>query len=196
MEDENELKLKYVKEFYKDSYLKAVWWCTKWNGTNGKYFRDKQPEDFVIEVLEKILLKEAKCYLKSFKHFEGSVYYYLKYAMLNFFSPDNIREIIDPFEESDITFDGELIDNNHLDIINNIEKEELYENIINILQKEGNEIEYFVFDLILKDYSREEIARELGLSVNDVTNAKKRLQRKLEKILKRNKTLERTKINA
>ncbi|GAB4127824.1 MAG: hypothetical protein Fur0015_01470 [Ignavibacteriales bacterium] len=195
MESDFELKLKYVKEFYQKNFYQATLKCLKWNGTNGREFGAKQPEDFIIEILEKILLKGKTCYLKTYDHFKNSVYYHLRFAMLNYFclkekKEDEVFPITDEFET---TYENEIKYYGDEAIYNGIEFDEIKDEIYDLLNKEDRAEEFMVFEFLLDGYKREEIAKELNIEVEEVTNIKKRLQRILEKLTNKNKTLEREK---
>ena len=193
MEDENELKNRYVNEFYNKDYYRAINWCANWNGTNGRVFGAKCPEDFIIEMLENILFKDWKCYLKSYEHFRNSVYYHLKNAMLNYFSTERAYKNILLGDEPDTTFENEIIDYGNETIFADLEANEITEQIKTQLEKEDRVEEFLVFELLLENYNRTDIANELNLSVDKVTNIKKRLQQVVRKIIKGTKTLEREK---
>lgn len=95
-EDKN-LCLQYVEQFVKNDKSNAILYCLRWNGTNGFYFDSKTPDDIVFELLEKIL-EGKKVYLEDYKHFLGSVYQHLRWAMLNFFK---CRKKKPPLREDD-----------------------------------------------------------------------------------------------
>lgn len=194
MESEYELKLKYVEEFYRKNFYQAIYYCLKGDRTNGIEFGAKQPEDFVIETLEKILINGKTCYLQTYKHFVVSVYYHLKHAMMNYFyTKEKESKVIPITDEFETTYENEIKYYGDEAIYNELDLDEIKDELYDLLNKENRVEEFMVFELILDGYKREEIAEELNLKVKDVTNIKKRLQRILSKIINKNKTLEREK---
>jgi DNA-directed RNA polymerase specialized sigma24 family protein len=69
------------------------------------------------------------------------------------------------------------------DIVSDYEFNEMLNELIAELQ--DDEVAYFVFEYLILGYGNSEIANELGISVSDVVNAKKRIKRKFLKIIKK-----------
>lgn len=197
--EEDSIKIReYLDNFIKHDKLNAIYHCINWSKTTGRKFTFKQPEDFVMELAELIYEGRRKCYLESYYYFKGSIYYHLSNMMKNYFGYnskddnnelDNENNISFSFSEKEIEFTEDFIDLNNAEtyingfdeIINKLYNEEEYENILKIFnQDDENESEEYLVVLYLVDnYKREEIAKELGISVEKVTNIKKRIKRKL-----------------
>lgn len=195
--DNIELIEEYVKKFVKENLSQAIYFCKKWDGTNGIYFRAKETEDFVFEILDLILEGRRKVYTDFYENFKGSVFYHLNKSMLTFFRCNkNENEIENKSKE--ISLEGTKINDednyslmyktgNYKDVQNeifdNLENEELREKIFSLFdendEKESEEI--LVLEEILKGLTREEIAKVLGLRVEQVTNIYKRIKRKILK---------------
>ena len=113
--------------------------------------------------------------------------------MLNYFSTERAYKNILLGDEPDTTFENEIIDYGNETIFADLEANEITEQIKTQLEKEDRVEEFLVFELLLENYNRTDIANELNLSVDKVTNIKKRLQQVVRKIIKGTKTLEREK---
>jgi len=223
-EEEKKLRTQYIERFVKSDILNATLYCLKWNGTNGICFSSKTPDDIVFELLEKIL-EGKKVYFDDYKHFLGSVYLHLKWAMLNFFQ---CRKKLPPLNEDDpevlvtenvddggaespellelkqaevsddkvikingafVSFNDELYADGAESVIDSLIKkednEEQREKIFSLFDPEKDIEERFVVEEILAGYEREEIAERLGISPNEVSKIKKRINRKLLKLKKK-----------
>lgn len=191
MDESIKLKIiEYQKIFIKNDYYNAVYYCQKWNGTNNIYFREKEPEDFVLGVMEKILEDKGKFYLEDYEHFKGSIYYYLRNEMLTYFcrkkkEPENVYYI--EIENSKIvSYDDEQFYEEYCDeivkgLIAEIESNDFKNKLLSIFDPNEDIYEIVVLEGILEGKTREEIAKENGLSLNEVTNIRKRIIRKIRK---------------
>ena len=193
MEDKNLIRIQYVKLFLEQDYNKAIYYCQRWALGYGRNFTAKKPEDLLYEIIENIIdpNKNWECYLKSYIHFRNSVYYHLKNALKNYFCSDKNKEITSISDETEKTFNGELIDHGDIKIYEQIDYQEMIDRIKQRLENENRIEEYFSFELLLEDYRREDIAEKLNLPQSEITNIKKRLQRIVVKEIKQIKSQER-----
>jgi DNA-directed RNA polymerase specialized sigma24 family protein len=177
--------LEYIKEFDKHDKYRAISYCYSWNGTNGRYFNGKDPEDYLMEVLAK-MLDGKKCYTASYKAFKGSVYFHLKYEMLSYF---HIKEDeINKGKNSELSFtNAESLLNEDLYfesaeiIYTGVEHSELKEQIFSCFDHDTEIEEILVLEEMLKGGKREEISKDLGITPSDYTNIVKRIKSKLIK---------------
>ena len=190
--EEKELRLAYLSQFLKDDKANAVYYCKKWTNNNERKFRAIEPEDLVFKVLEGIY--EGKiCYTKSYKHFKGSVYFHLKFALLSHFKikkkddltedePENLftEEYAENFFESEGYFDGAEI------ILGAIENDEIREAIFSVFDPNVDIEELFVLEEIFKGDKRKEIADSLGMTEKELDVIRKRVFRRIEKKLPKN----------
>ncbi len=195
--ENKELIENYIKKFIKENLSQAIYFCKKWDGTNGIYFRAKETEDFVFEILNLIFEGKRKVYTDSYDKFKGSVFYHLSKSMLTFFKCNkddkgtenksitiSLEELKKNEEENySLMYESGNYNNVEDEIFKGIENEELREKIFSLFdendEKEAEEI--LVLEEILKGLTREEIAKELGLRVEQVTNIYKRIKRKIIK---------------
>lgn len=200
------LIIEYCKKITTKEKNKIILFCEKWNGTNGIYFGAITAEDIYNEVITKILEGKRKCYLESYKVFRGSVYFHVKKALLSFFKCNNnieqdkkLPKIITlnelTSENEDYEFDDIYFNNNfYFDgevIFNEMEINELEREIFELFdENDENEFEeILVLKELLTGKKRNEIAEDLGITVNEVTNIHKRINRKLSKKFKINRGL-------
>lgn len=179
--------LGYIEHFLKNDRCSAIWHCMQWNGSNGRWFGAKLPEDFIMELLAGFI-KGKICYTKSYKHFLGSVYFHLNFAMKSYFK---YREG-ERCENCEVTF-SEADAEKYIErggyaegaevIFSGIENNELRERIISLFDPQKEVEELFVLDEIFKGGKREEIAKELGISPDYCTNIFKRISNKVKKRL-------------
>lgn len=188
IEVNSDLLIKYVEKFIDQELMKITNWCWKWSGGKDISFNHLQPEDFVFKVLELINEGRRKCYTKSFIHFKNSVYYHVHNELLSFFkfgSSDSILEddsinlvsledVEEFFESGEYVIGGE-------DILAEIEKEDIRENLLNLFDPNDEIEEISVLEEIFNNHKRADIAACLQLTVDDVTNIQKRIIRRLEK---------------
>lgn len=193
----DELIENYIKKFIKENITQAIYFCKKWEGTNGIYFRAKEIEDFIFEILDLILEGRRKVYTDTYDKFKGSVFYHLNKSMLTYFRCNKNEDEIEN-KSKEISLEGIKINDeenyslmyrtgNYKDVENeifdNLENEELRKKIFSLFdendEKESEEI--LVLEEILNGLTREEIAKELGLTVEKVTNIYKRIKRKILK---------------
>lgn len=175
----------------KNDFYKAVYYCQKWNGTNNIYFREKDPDDFVLVILEKILDGKRKCYLEDYEHFKGSVYFHLRNEMLTYFQckkkkePENVYYI--EIENSNIvSYDDERFYEDYSEeivkgLLSEIDSDDIKNKLFSLFDPNEDIEEIVVFEEILKGKTREEIAEDNKLSLNEVTNIRKRIFRKIRK---------------
>lgn len=184
---EKEKIVKYIEEFVKRDKFRAVNYCYSWDGTCGRYFNGKMPEDYVMEVLMKIY-EGKKCYTDSYKTFRGSVYYHLKNRMLTYFHLKKTE--VNTGKNSEINFteaDRNYMLNEELYfegaeiIYGGCEMDELRERIYSNFDAGNESEEMILIEEILKGGKREEIAEALGITADDYTNILKRIKSKLQK---------------
>lgn len=185
--EQKEKILEYIKHFIKTDKCKTIWYCMKWNGSNGRWFGAKLPEDFIMELLSGFL-RGKKCYTKTYKHFLGSVYFHLKFMMLSYFKygdkeNSECREVkLSETEAENYIENGGYADGAEV-IFSGIEESELRENVISLFDSQKEIEEIFVLEEIFNGGKREEIAIELGIGPQDYTNIVKRIKAKLKKRL-------------
>jgi DNA-directed RNA polymerase specialized sigma24 family protein len=184
-EEEKQLIEDYANKFMNVDYHNIIHWCYKWNGTNGKYFKAILPKDIVMNTLERVFEGKRKCYLKSYEHFRNSIYYHVKNELLTFFGNRNKDEtnyyIEDSIDEESIElfFEKGLYVDGFEEIIGSCENQEFIDRIYKLFDEDKETLEIFVLEEILKGGKRSEIAKSLGISVNEVTNIQKRIKRKI-----------------
>lgn len=181
----NAIIVKYIFQFYRSDISGAILFCKKWDGTNGISFKARQPEDFVIEVLTGIY-KGKKCYLNTYKHFRGSVYFHLHYKMLTHFKckkNDNINEeSVDNYficQNKNNRDEIEKIGDFGYDPFAESEHKEFIEYLFGLLEpvKDIEEINYM--RELSRGGNRNSIAETLGVSIARCNEIKRRLKRKL-----------------
>lgn len=192
--------LEYIQQFMNKDKYNSILFCQKWDGTNGIRFRDKLPEDFVIELLGKISMQKKKVYLKSYTHFRNSIYFHLKHIMLDYFNCRNTETE----EEEELIEDGKLVYSlknkvelsevsetefvfsGEEDLMNSITEDEMLAKILSLFnpEKEAEEIE--VFKYLFYGYKRSEMAEHLNISEREITNIQKRVRRKIQGGLDKN----------
>ncbi len=180
----------FINRFVKEDKFKAINYCYNWTFNGTKSFGAILPEDLIFNILEKFLEGKAKCYIDSYNHFKGSVYYHLKKALLSYFRKRKRKSEYEENEEDFvsanymISFDEEIYSDMGEQIFGNLEGEELRNSLFALFDEEKDVEEILVLEELLKGVSkgnkREVIAKSLGLSVNDVTNIEKRIIRKIK----------------
>ncbi|MCX7797364.1 MAG: hypothetical protein N2249_01930 [Melioribacter sp.] len=196
MDTQEELLINdYVEKFCKENLYGAIYYCKQWDGTNGINFGGKGPEDIVLETLELILQGKRKVYLESYENFKNSVYYHLKNTLLTKFgcrkkkveeeSPHyiNINEF-KAISYCDDEYYEEYEEQGDKELVESIEIKELIEKLFSLFDQDKEVEELLVLEGYLSGKKREEIAEDLGISVKDVTNIKKRIIRRVLKLLK------------
>ncbi len=192
MNPEEESRInEFVEIFMEQDFFNAIYYCSTWKGTNERYFREKEPADFVIYTLERIIEGKRKVYLDNYKTFKGSVYYHLRNEMLTYFNcgNDTIEEsphYINVNDSNIVAYDDNVnYENNNnnyeSDTLTLIECNDLKEQIFNLFDEDKELEEILVLQGYLDGKKREEIAEDLGITVNEVTNIKKRVVRKIIK---------------
>lgn len=187
-EEEKQIIENYLEKFIRNDFHSVCHYCYKWNGVNGKYFRVILPEDIVLDILEKVLKKRRKCYVKSYKHFRNSIYYHVKNELRTFFKDRNKNKNVtnynledSPDEESiELFFEKGLYVDGIEEILENYEQQELINRIFALFDQDKETMEIFVLEEIMKGGKRNEIAASLGISVNEATNIQKRIKRKID----------------
>lgn len=192
-EEHREVLLLYTKKFIKEDLVNIDRFCYLWNGTNGIRFKSVLPDDLVFKVLGLINEGRRICYNKSYKHFKSSVYYHVKNELLTYF---NCRKKIDLREESPESiftlndaenyFEECAYADGAEDILGNLENDELSERIFSLFDPKKEIDEVSVLSEMLKGEKREEIAESLNKSVDEVTNIRKRIYRKIGKHFNKN----------
>lgn len=191
--EERESLLEYTKKFIKKDKYNLLEYCWKWNGTNGIYFNSLLPEDLMFKVLGLINEGRRKCYTGSYRRFKCSVYFHVKMELLTLFkcrkeeklkedSPESLFTLIDAdnYFESGTYADGAEA------IYEKIGNKELRQALLELFDpvKDGKEIE--VLKRLLEGDKRREIAESLKISVNDVTNSQKIINRRIKKHFNKN----------
>ncbi|MEG8988143.1 sigma-70 family RNA polymerase sigma factor [Ignavibacteria bacterium 4148-Me] len=196
---EEQLKIyEFINIFIKNDFNNASYYCYTWNGTNGIYFREKRPEDFVLHILELVIEGKRKVYLESYNTFKNSIYYHLKNEMLTYFKcrkklvEEENPHYINVDDSKIVPYDDDINYENNNDpreseILNYVENNEIKEKLLNLIDPENELEEWLVLNAYLEGKKREEIAEDLGISVNEVTNIKKRIIRKLKRRLQTSK---------
>lgn len=185
--------ISYIEEFLKKDKYNAIYYCSGWNGSNGIYFRVKEPEDFVIDILGRMCEGRRKVYLDSYNNFKGSVYYHLCHEMQTHFKYRKKKVVEESphytnvVEPDIVEYNDELYYDDHndaleLEIINFIENKELKEQLLNCFDIDKEIEEWLVLEGYLSGKKREEIANDLGFTVEEVSNIRKRIERKLKKL--------------
>lgn len=192
MDESTQLKIiEYQKIFMKNGYYNAVYYCQRWNGTNNIYFREKEPEDFVLEILERILEGKRMCFLNDYEHFKGSLYFHLRYEMLTYFrcrkkkEPENIY-FIENESSNIVSYDDEQFYEEYCDeivngLLSEIDFNDIKHKLFSIFDHNEEIEEITVLEGIIEGKTRKEIAEDTGLSLNEVTNIKKRIFRKIRR---------------
>lgn len=192
-EEHREVLLLYTKKFIKENLVNIDRFCYLWNGTNGIRFKSVLPDDLVFKVLGLINEGRRICYTKSYKHFKGSVYYHVKNELLTYFNCRTKVDLTEEAPESIFTLndaenyfeEGAYADGAE-DMLRNLENDEIRERIFSLFDPKKEIDEVSVLREILKGEKREEIADSLNKSVDEVTNIRKRINRKIEKHFNKN----------
>ncbi len=192
-EEDSKVRLAYTKKFIKEDLASIYRFCYLWNGTNGIRFKSVQPDDLVFKVLGLINEGRRICYTKSYKHFKNSVYYHVKNELLTFFDcrkkvdlTENALENVFMLNDAENYFEEGAYADGTEDILGNLENDELNERIFSLFDPKKEIDEVVVLREIFKGEKREEIAESLNKSVDDVTNIRKRINRKIEKHFNKN----------
>lgn len=187
--EEKELRLAYITQFLKDDKANAVYYCKKWTNNNERKFRAIEPEDLVFKVLEGIY--EGKiCYTKSYKHFIGSVYFHLKFALLSHFKikkkdtlgEDDPENLFTETRAENFFLNEEYADGAK-NVLGKMEDAELREAIFSVFDPNVDIEEIFVLEEIFKGDKRSEIADALGMTEKELDVIRKRVFRRIEKNL-------------
>ncbi|MDP2038560.1 MAG: hypothetical protein Q8L04_14350 [Ignavibacteria bacterium] len=183
--EEKNRRIEFSKQFIKECKFNAILYCNKWNGTNGRTFREKQPEDFIFIILEKII-EGKSCNLDSFVCFRNSVYYHLENAMLNYFYPKNEKEFVDldlPEDSSETNLNslqiGEELSYCSESFLDDFESDDLVEKVHSLFDPDTEVEEIMYLEEFLKGGKRECIAQSLGITQDECTVIKKRTDRKM-----------------
>lgn len=177
--------LEFIKHFLKHDKYKAMLYCKKWDGSNGKWFSAKEPEDFVMELMTG-LYNGKICYTKSYRHFLGSVYFHLNLAMKSYF---NYRDGEVRREEQFSEEDAENYLNSYAYtegaeiIFKEMEREDIREHFFRCFDREKESKEIMLLEEILKGGKREFIAAELKITPAEYTIILKRVHSKIKKRL-------------
>ena len=97
-------------------------------------------------------------------------------------SPENLFTLTDSENYLD---DGEYADNAG-DALSEIERKEIRKAIFELFDPEKDEIEILVLKEVFLSEKREEIAVTLNISVDEVTNIQKRINRRIRKYFDKN----------
>jgi len=162
------------------------------HATNVIYFAEvkRQPleNDVLQNVFEKILQLKRKWYYKKVPDFLN----FLRMAIFSYLRNernkiDNLVSIETGEESNTLLIDllSEYVNKYPADSLVNENFEQLVERCLN--EFNGDDIAYFVFEEIMENSkSNIVIAKNLGLEVKDVENAKKRIKPKMVKLLNKN----------
>ncbi|MCX8167237.1 MAG: LuxR C-terminal-related transcriptional regulator [Candidatus Micrarchaeota archaeon] len=185
--------LTYSAKFIRKDKFNAIYYCTKWNGSNGIYFGAKEPEDFVMEVLAEICEGRRKCYLDDYRVFKYSVYFYLEKKMLTYFGyrkkkkndESNSGNVFPLNDDNVLKYDNEMLsscsDLGSEDFVADLEREELIERVIGLFDPNEEVEEIAVLEEIFEGKKRREIAEDLGIKEEEVTVIQKRIQRRINR---------------
>lgn len=189
----NEEVLKHISKFVKHDLYNAVFYCLRFANGSDSIFKTKQPEDLVFEVLEKI--SEGKtCFLKDYRAFKGSVYYHLRFKLINHLRLNKKEELVEDLY-ADASEQNEKKRTGYIDsycrseydeIQLGIENGELRGKIFGLFDKvkEGNEIS--ILEKILEGKQNKDIANEMNVRVAIIENAKKRIFNRIYKKIDKN----------
>ena len=189
----NEEVLKHISKFVKHDLNNAVFFCLRFANGSDSIFKTKQPEDLVFEVLEKI--SEGKtCFLKDYRTFKGSVYYHLKFKLINHLRLNRKEEQIEDIY-ADAVEQNEKRKRGYVDSYYSTERDEIQLRIENgelrgkifglfDKVKEGNEIS--ILGKILDGKQNKEIAKEMNVKVKSIEAAKKRIFNRIYKKIDKN----------
>ena len=186
--EKEELLLRYTTKFINEGKRGAEFYCFGWNGINNIYFRSKQPEDLIFKVLEGINEGRRICYIESYKHFTGSVYYHLRNELKTYFKsrkkdditedkPENLFTV----EDAENFFENGAYTDGAEEILKGLENNELREKLFSLFDPAKEADEVAVLNEILTGWKREEIAENLNFTAAKVTNIQKRIYRKIHK---------------
>lgn len=185
--NDSKLIYEYINQFCRQDMYAAILFCKKWDGTNSHYFCEKQPEDFVMEVLEGIF-KGKRCYLNSYTTFRGSVYFHLRFKMLSYFKCRNIKKIDESSPENNFTlneaeyfYDSDQFYSGCEEIFDGVEKGEIINTIFSMLDPEKDIEEILYLEEYLKGGKREAIAGALGITPIECSEIQRRLIKKITK---------------
>lgn len=183
MDDINQsVKIKeFINEFYRKdckSMLRVCFEKLKMNDILSDV------EDIALDLIEDIILAiiegRRKVNLSDYKKFTESVYYHLFNRLKDFVNPKKnkhsrkrIISLVDD-EGNYIDIAEEIKD--HFDLTKSIEDKETIEKLKSIL----SEKELKVFELFVSGFKRKEIAQELSIKPEDVSNIFKRIFRKVK----------------
>ena len=183
--EEKNRRIKFATQFLHENFFGALLYCRKWNGTNGRTFRDRLPEDFIMTILEKILEGKA-CNTGSYIHFRDSIFFHLKMAMLNYFYPKNEKEFVDldlPEDSSETNPNslqiGEELSYCSESFLDDFESDDLVEKVYSLFDPDTEVEEIMYLEEFLKGGKRECIAQSLGITQDECTVIKKRADRKM-----------------
>lgn len=184
---ESDLICEYINRFCREDKYGALFYCKRWDGTNNQYFCEKQPEDFLMEVLEGIF-KGKTCFLKSYNTFKGSVYFHLRFRMLSYFKCRNIKKVDESSPENQFTlieaenfYDSDKFYSGCEEIFEGVEKGELINTIFSMLDPEKDIEEILYLEEYLKGGKREAIADALGITPVECSEIQRRLIKKISK---------------
>lgn len=183
--EEKSQRIKFARQFLAENFFGAFLFCCKWNGTNGRTFRDRLPEDFIMIILEKVIEGKA-CNTESYISFRDSIYFHLKMAMLNYFYPKNEKEYVylDSDEDSSETNPNSLQFGEELSycsesFLDDFESEDIIEKVYSLFDHDTEVEEIMYLEEFLKGGKRENIAHSLGITQDECTVIKKRVNRKM-----------------
>lgn len=189
-EEKQKLIIEYIIKFMKKDYYKTILFCMKWEKRDKVLFKAKEPEDIVMKILELFYIDNNKCYLKSYYTFKISVYKYVKWELLSLLRKEKRMESLNniiceddevDYEDKKKYFEEGLYVDGVEELFKNIEQEEMQKSIFDCFDSNKDIEEIMVLEEILSGKSREEIANSLQITVDEVTNIKKRINRKISK---------------
>ncbi len=171
----------FIDEFYDKHYKSMLRVCLEKLKMNDIF---SDVEDIALDLIEDTILAiiegRRKVNLSDYNKFKESVYYHLFNRLKDFVNPKKnkhsrkriISLIDDEGNYSDIA--DEIKD--HFDLTKSIEDKETVEKLKSIL----SEKELKVFELFVSGFKRKEIAQELSIKPEDVSNIFKRIFRKVK----------------
>lgn len=162
-------------------------YCTKWDGSNGKWFSAKQPEDFIMELMTGLCSGKV-CYTKTYMHFLGSVYFHLNFAMKSYFKyreeeSKECREELFSEEDAENYLNSCAYTEGAEIIFKEIERKEIKEYLFHCFDPVKESEEIMLLEEIFRGGKREEIASVLAITPAEYTNILKRINSKIKKRL-------------
>lgn len=173
----------YTKQLIDKDFKRLLFYCEKFFDSVKYKSIDIEPQDAIFNAIMLIYEGKRKVDLTSYETFMKSFYFILKNSLLDFTNGNKnkyngLKGTFKSEDDEDNEYMGEFYGDTN--IFDEYERKEKIEIIREILKPYKEELE--VFELILEGYKRNEIADKLNISPADVTNIKKRIERRLASI--------------